>query len=131
MNEIILKLITLIHIVLILFIIGIPFFNSNYFLLIHVIFVPFMVIHWICNDNTCVLTIIEKQIRKKLYGDQQNDDCFTCRLIEPIYDVNKNYQTFSKAIYVITITLWIISVAKLYSKYRNGNIKSIRDLFII
>ena len=131
MNTIILKIITLLHVLFILFVVGVPFTSSTYFLLIHSVFVPFMVLHWICNDNTCVLTVIEKYMRKKMYGDDKKENCFTCRLIEPVYDFNKNYASFSKGIYAATILLWLTSVSKLYFKYKGGEITGIRDLFVI
>lgn len=132
MNYLILKLITLTHLLLVLFIIAIPFTDSNYFLLLHAIFIPFMMIHWICNDNTCVLTIVERKIRKMIKKEKEDDkDCFTCRLIEPIYDFKKNYESFSKTIYLVTIGLWLISAGRLYYMYQIGDIKSYYDLFII
>ena len=130
MNEFLLRLITLVHIIYMLFVVVVPFTDSNYLLLLHAIVVPFMIAHWIINDNTCVLTIIEKKIRKDMYGTEpEPNDCFTCRLIEPVYDFNKNYDTASTLIYIITIALWLLSVYKLYSKYRNGSIRSFMDLF--
>ena len=131
MQELILKLITLVHIMFILFVIIAPFTNSNYILLLHAIFVPFMMLHWLLNDNTCVLTIIERNLRKQIQGEDNYDenDCFTCKLIEPIYDFNKNYETFSKFIYIFTIILWSISVGKLYCKYKSGDIGSFKQLF--
>ena len=130
MNELFLQLITFIHILLILFIIIVPFTNSNYLLLLHVIIIPFIMLHWVLNDNTCVLTLIEKNIREQLYGTKpEKDECFTCNLIEPIYDFKKNYQSMSTIIYIITFVLWSISVYKLYSKWHNGEIKTFSDLF--
>ena len=130
MNEFMLQLITLVHILFILFIVVVPFTNSNYLLMLHVIVVPFMIAHWIINDNTCVLTIIEKKMRKEMYGTEPDpNDCFTCRLIEPIYDFNKNHNALSAIIYGITISLWALSVYKLYSRYRSGSITSFVDLF--
>ena len=130
MNELCLQMIRLIHILVILFIVIVPFMSSTYLLLLYVIIVPFIMIHWILNDNTCILTIIEKNIRQQVYGTQpKKEECFTCQLIEPIYDFNKNYQSMSTAIYVITIVLWLIAVYKLYSKYKGGEIKSLYDLF--
>lgn len=130
MNEFILQLITFIHILFVLFVIITPFTNSNYLLLIYVIVIPFVMLHWVMNDNTCILTIMEKHARKQLYGeDTKTEDCFTCRLIEPVYDFNKNYSSMSTAIYIITIVLWLIAVYKLYSKYRSGEISSLYDLF--
>jgi hypothetical protein len=131
MKDILLKIITLLHVLFVLFVIVVPFTNSNYFLFIHSIFIPFLILHWICNDNTCVLTIIERQLRKQIYGKVDEDDCITCRLIEPVYDFRKNYKTFTKVIYTVTISLWFLSVGKLIYGYKTGDIGSFRDLFNI
>jgi hypothetical protein len=131
MNEIILKLIVFIHIMYILFVVITPFVNYNYFLLLHFICVPFMMLHWLCNDNTCALTIIERNIKKKLNKDYTDDDCFTCKLIEPVYDFKKNNSNYQVFIYGITIFLWLITTCKLYSKYQTGDISQFQDLFRI
>ena len=132
MNELIIQLIAFVHILYILFIIIVPFTNSNFLLLIYVVFVPFMMLHWVLNDNTCVLTLIECNLRTQLYGEApKKDECFTSRLIEPIYDFKSNYESMSTAIYVITIALWALAVYKLYSKYTCGEITSFDDLFLL
>lgn len=131
MKDILLKLITLLHVILVIFVIVTPFFNSTYFLFIYAIFIPFLLLHWICNDNTCILTIIERKLRKEIYGTYDENDCITCRLIEPVYDFRKNYKTYSVIIYTTTIILWLISVGKLYMKYKNGEITEFKDLFVI
>lgn len=130
LQYILLKFITLIHIMFVLFIVVTPFTNSTYLLFLHFIFVPFMLLHWMLNNNTCILTVIEKKLRKEIYGETKDDDCITCKLIEPVYDFRNNYQTFSTIIYSITILLWLISAGKLFYKYHTGNITSFRDLFI-
>lgn len=132
MLDILLKIIALLHIIFVIFVVVTPFLNSNYFLFIHLIFIPFLILHWICNDNTCVLTIVERKLRKQMAGNEYNDeDCITCKLIEPVYDFRKNYKTFSIIIYTITIMLWLLSAGKLYYKYSDGSITGFRDLFII
>lgn len=133
MKEILLNIIMVLHVLFILFVVITPFTNSTYFLFLHVIFIPFLILHWIMNDNTCVLTIMERRIRQSLSGNENIDDkdCFTCRLIEPVYDFKKNYDSFSTYIYVITIGLWLISVYKLFNKYRSGQINGFQDLFIV
>ena len=132
-NEILLKLITLIHLLLVLFVALTPFIGTNYFRLLHFITVPFIMLHWICNDNTCVLTVVERFLRKKVYGEGKKDkveeDCFTCKLIEPVYDFKKNYQAFSNSIYIITIGLWLITATRFYYQYKIGDIKEWPDLF--
>lgn len=131
MKEIILKIISLLHVIFVLFVVITPFVNSNYFLLLHFITVPFVIMHWLCNDNTCALTIAERKLRKEIYGKVDEDDCITCRLIEPVYDFRKNYSGFTAIIYSITIGLWLVTMTKLGMRYYDGRISSIRDLFII
>lgn len=128
-NEILLKIITLLHLLFILFVILVPFLGSNYFMMLHAIILPFVMLHWIVNDNTCFLTVVEKRLRKEVNGEE--GDCITCKLIEPVYDFKKNFQTFSVIIYSIAISLWLISVGRLYYRYRTGSIVEIRDLFKI
>lgn len=137
MKELLLKMITFAHVLFVIFVTTTPLTNSNYFLLLHAIVIPFLMVHWIFNDNTCVLTIIERKLRKEInkkngvIDESVEDDCITCRLIEPIYDFKKNYKTFSSIIYFITISLWLTSVIKLVCKYKYGQILTWKDLFKI
>lgn len=129
LNDSILLLINILHIIVILFVIGAPFTNSNYLLLMHVIVIPFIMLHWVLNNNTCSLTVAEKYLREKTYGIKVNDDeCFSYKFIAPIYDFNKNFDTFSYFTYVLTFGLWSISTYKLVSKVKDGEIKSMFDL---
>ncbi|MBA42470.1 MAG: hypothetical protein CMF62_00485 [Magnetococcales bacterium] len=91
-----------------------------------------MMLHWVLNDNTCFLTTVERKLRKKMTGAKNvDDDCVTCKLIEPIWDFRKNYETFTNFIYIITISLWLTSSCKLCYKYYTGQIKHIIELFIL
>jgi len=127
-NDSILTLITVLHLIVIIFILAAPFSNSNYLLSLHVILVPFILLHWIMNNNTCSLTVAEKFIRKQAYGETPNeDDCFSYKFIAPIYDFNKNHNSYSTFTYILAISLWSISVYNLSSKYSNGEITNIND----
>lgn len=130
MNQLFLALVMLCHIFVVLFVIITPFTNYNYFLILHAVAVPFIMIHWILNDNTCMLTTVEKHIRTKINGESpDSNDCFTCRIINPIYDFKSNYEQYSTFIYIITISLWLITMFKLYNKWKSGDISTISDLF--
>jgi hypothetical protein len=134
MHVIFLYIISIIHLIFIFFIIGTPFLtNSNALLLLHIIIVPFMLAHWITNNNMCTLTVIEKYIRLQLYGNVNNnlENCFTCRIIEPIYDFNKNFDKFQKILYIFTLLLWFVSLYKLYLNRINGKLNTFIDLFKI
>lgn len=131
-KELLLHIITVLHIIFVLFVVVVPFTSSNYLLVMHAIFIPFLLFHWIINDNTCALTLIERKLRQQISGsDALDDDCITCKLIEPVYDFRKNYETFTTIIYTITISLWLLSIYKLCNEYKNGDIKTFKDLFKI
>lgn len=129
MNKLLLNLIVILHTLYTLFVIVTPFIGTNYFLLIHSIIVPFMIFHWLINDNTCALTLFEQKLREQIYGSNINkEECFTCKLIEPVYDFKSNYASFSSTIYFVTVFLWSFSVYKLYYKYKSGEIQSFKHL---
>ncbi len=131
--EILHYLFKLIHLIFTLFILVTPFTNSNYFLLLHMVFVPFLMIHWIFNDNTCAITTAERIIKKRILGDKyvDDEDCFTCQIIEPVFDLRKNYEDYATFLYFFSTSLWLMSVYKLYKKRTEGTIKSWHDLFKI
>jgi len=132
MNHLLLKLITLLHIMLVLFVVIVPFTNSHYFLMLHAIFVPFMVIHWLLNNHMCALTLVEKYVRKKVYKEgYAEEDCITCKLIEPIYDFNNDTEMMAKVVYAITIFLWFVSAGKLMCRYKSGQFSSVKELFML
>ena len=107
----IVQVIKILHLLLILWIVFVPFLNINnksYLKMIetHSYVIPFLLFHWYTND-TCLLTEIEK----KLTGKSENET-FIGRIIKPIYNVT------NKEIHIITILLWFISIYKL-KKYNH------------
>lgn len=130
MLKICLFTIQIIHLLFILFVVVTPFSSCNYFSLMHTFVVPFMVLHWVLNNNTCSLTVFEKYIRKSIYGAVEAAECFTCRLIEPVYDFKNNYNEFSQLIYIITGLLWLINITKLCWKVKTKKITHYKQLFI-
>ncbi len=129
MNHLILNLIVVIHMLVVLFVCFVPFTNQTNLLFLHSIIVPFIILHWVTNNNTCALTIIEKHMRFRIYGTPPNDnECFMSMIINPVYDFTANYTDYSDIIYLITVILWGISCYKLILKYKQGEITSIRDL---
>ncbi len=131
MEELFLNLIVIMHFVFVLFIIVTPFIGNNYFLVLHAIIVPFVMLHWYLNDNNCALTVMEKKIRQNLYGIEPNpSECFTYNLIAPIYDFKKNNDHMSTFIYIITFGLWGYGLLRLYLNYQDGNLSSLDDLIM-
>jgi len=130
-EEIKLKIILICHLIIILFVVLTPLSDSNYLLFMHSIIIPFIIFHWVTNNNMCSLTLVEKEIRKKINKNYNNNDCFTCKIIEPVYDFKNNHNKRRKFIYSATIFLWFVSITKLYLKYKNKQISKFNDLFIL
>jgi len=129
-NDSILFLISVLHLMVILFVVCAPFSNSNYLILMHIIIIPFILLHWYLNNNSCSLTVMEKYVKDKTAGQETNkEDCFTYKFIAPIYDFNKNTKDFSNFTYIITIGLWLTSVYSLVSKIKIGQINSFVDIY--
>lgn len=114
MNNFLLNIITLIHVLFILFVLLVPFIGNRKILGLYIIIIPFLIAHWILNSNICVLSILESNIRTKINNGNpvSPDDCFTCSLFNPIYDFKSNNKNYSHIIYMITIILWIIAIYK-------------------
>lgn len=86
-------------------------------------------LHWYTNDNNCALTMMEKKIRKNIYGIEPDpNECFTYNLIAPIYDFKKNNADMSTIIYLVTFALWIYALVRLYLNYRYGKFTKFEDL---
>ena len=131
-NDSLVLLINIVHLIVIIFVLATPFCDSNYLLLLHIIVIPFIILHWLLNNNTCCLTVAEKYIREKNTGTVvKEDDCFTYQLVAPIYDFNKDHEAFSTFIYILTISLWFISVYNISNKICTNQIKTINELFLI
>lgn len=130
MDVILANLIKIIHICVILFVVIIPFTGSPYLLLLHSVFIPFLLLHWVTNDNTCVLTTLEKHFRG-IKTKEEEKECITCNLINPIFGFKKSYSELSFYIYCITIGMWLLSISRLGWKYKTGEITKIKDLFLL
>ena len=130
MNQFILYLINIFHVIIILFVVLSPFLNINFLLLLHAVVFPFIMLHWMANDNNCILTLIEKKIRMEISGTlPKNSDCFTCILIEPIYDFKSKNQSSSKFIYIGTILLLLITLFRIGYKFKTGQIRYFTDFY--
>ncbi len=138
LRNIILTVITIIHYIYVIFILAAPITNSTLLLGLHSIFVPFMIFHWILNNDTCFLTVMESYIRNSAEGNKtfdieqlmkKKEDCFTYKLVGPIFNFKEDNQEFSTFIYMLVLALWGVSVYKLYKKYKAGELQRIQDIF--
>jgi hypothetical protein len=128
-TNIILTIITLIHVVVIILILTVPFVNDNHLLFMYLIIIPFIVLHWVANNNTCCLTVTERWLRG-ISSDKPvpMEECLSYKLIAPIYDFKKNNEDYSTFIYGLVAVLWGIAGFRIYKKWDNGEIASFKEL---
>ena len=94
------------HIFIVLFVLIAPFSNIPAILILHIVSSASLIIHWLANSNTCVLTVLESQLR-----GISKDNTFSHHFISPVYDISETeWSTFC---YLITIFLLIVSLYRL------------------
>ena len=99
-------LINILHALLVIFIILVPFIGQKDLLEIHAIIIPFILLHWYLNDSTCMLTEIEKRMTGK-----DAADTFMGRLFEPVY----KFQTKEGEnifLWMAMLSLWLVTMCR-------------------
>ena len=59
----------------------------------------------------------------------RTDECYSCKLIEPIYDFGNDVGKFRKFLYTFIVVLWCITLLRFYINHRNGKLNEFIDLF--
>ena len=100
------NIIFIIHVLLFIIALVIPFTNDKEILEFYSLVVPFLFFHWATNDDTCILT----QIEMNLTGNVK-DQTFFGRLMKPIYTMEDS--DADKVPKFILFMLWFIVQVRL------------------
>jgi hypothetical protein len=73
----------------------------------HLIGVPFLMLHWITNQSTCALTEIEKY----LSGKEFDEETFIGSIVAPVYKFQSR-DNLDIVLWVTLIFLWIFTLQK-------------------
>ena len=114
-NIILANIIYFFHILIILFVIIIPFINIPLILLLHIVFCLCLFVHWYQNSDICCLTLFEAHMR-----GINKMDTIVQQFIGPIYNISE--LKLNKIIWIITIILLLVSI---YNLYYSKNIREI------
>ena len=101
-------IIKFIHILVVIFLVFSPFFGDEYFLTMHLLVVPFILLHWITNQSVCALTEMEKIVT----GKTCDDETFFGQVVGPIYKF-KTQGEENLFVWTLMITLWFITFVRL------------------
>lgn len=97
-------LIFFLHIFIFLFVVSVPFVGSDILVLLNLVFMIGILVHWICNNNICILTVIEKALR----GTPDDTQTFFGKLFGGVYSFGRDSK----------ISWWILSFLILLSLYK-------------
>ena len=122
MREFVAYLVQVIHILIRIFIVATPFVGSEYMLTLHMVIIPFIMLHWATNQTVCALTEIEKIVRggcldtDTFFGQIMipiyKNESFVGNIISPFYEI-KDKDTEKKAVWIGLTLLWFITLLRL------------------
>jgi hypothetical protein len=118
-NLLLANLISIFHIIIVLFMLIAPFSKIPAFLILHIVFSICLFVHWSTNSNICSLTLFEGQFR-----GIKDIDTLSYQFISPIYDISKT--DASNLAWIITFIMLCISV---YYLYNNVQFKESMQLY--
>lgn len=112
-------LIQLVHLLGILFMVVIPFQDQVNLLILHVSASLSILTHWMANDNTCFLSLVEAKLR-----GIPKDHGFIHSLVAPIYEMNKRQTTI-----LTYIVLFCLTAVSLYKIYYSQRLRDVLELY--
>lgn len=107
------NLIWLLHILLVVWLVVTPFTQNEPMLVLHLIMVPFLWFHWILNDDTCALTLIEQKLRG-IDPSECSEKSFFFNLVSPVYKIQDD--AVRKISWVLSIALWLVTLSKVMKR---------------
>ena len=99
-------LISALHWAFVLFMAWAPFSSNRTALVLHLVLTPFLWLHWLLNDDTCALTMLEKKVR----GLEDDSKSFFYALVSPVYKVRD--QQVRGLAWVLSVALWLVTLSR-------------------
>ena len=113
------NIIRLIHVLLIIYILTCPFYCFGITCdIFYIVFVPFVFLHWIFNNDDCALTVIENYFRGQNIFSKNINSNFMYNLVSPVF--NLPILMNRKFLYIILFILYIIKICNLCNNIKNN-----------
>lgn len=102
-------IISLVHILVIAFIIVAPFTSSEFALLMHFVGAPGLLLHWATNQDVCALTLLEAHLR-----GVPSSATFLDSLVGGLYRLPAAFSVGSWAT-AATVLLWLVTAYRVFA----------------
>jgi hypothetical protein len=120
-------IILFIHLFILIFVLVIPFSGNQPLLLLNFALLMAIAFHWIMNDTTCALTLLEKVVR----GETDDKRTFFGRVMGPVYSFGSEKLTTQIILFIlIMITLYNLDVNYVkdsFTCFLNGRLTQVRS----
>ena len=94
------------HMAFVAFMVLAPFSDDDEFVTLHFLGTPFLWLHWALNDDTCALTLLEKNLR----GIRADNKSFFHSLVSPVYKIRDEHVRVLA--WGASVVLWFVSASK-------------------
>lgn len=108
-SEFLANLVWLLHMAFVLWVVIVPFTNNEPMLVLHLIVMPFLWFHWLVNNDTCALTLMERGLR----GVSEQESFFH-NLVSPVYKIQDGQ--LRVVCWVASFVLWFITLRKVMKR---------------
>lgn len=98
-------LVRALHLCFVAFVAVTPFTDHRGLLVLHALVVPFLWLHWVLNDDTCALSVLENRLR-----GVSVDQTFVHALVSPVYKIRGS--TTRLACWAASLALWGATLRK-------------------
>ena len=108
-------IVKLIHLLVIIFTITVPFLSKKYILLkfMYIFYIPILMFHWYIGNGMCSLTLLDNYLNGR---DLFKGKGFISSIIEPIYLFpNGKEYILNRIIWIVTILLWFKALYDVYN----------------
>jgi hypothetical protein len=93
------------HVALVAFFVWAPFSRSDAALALHFVSMPFLWLHWVLNDDTCALTILESKLR----GVPASRSFFHS-IVSPVYKIRDEHVRLIA--WGASVGLWLVTASR-------------------
>lgn len=111
-RRITLKLVSILHLLVIVFVLFGWLIGISEVLIIHIVFIPLMIIQWRFNNDTCVLTNVENSLREGQVEKEQQQGKFIKSLLAKVFDPLPADEVIKTWLYRVLWTSMMISLAR-------------------
>jgi hypothetical protein len=103
------NVVRLLHVMFVVWVLWVPFSNNEPMLVLYMFVIPFLWMHWLLNQDTCALTLLERYLR-----GVDSSESFMHNVVSPVYVIRDDQ--LRAVCWVASAVLWLIALRKVLKR---------------